>query len=64
MNKKVVELTVKLGKVHVEIAKLNAEIHVLREKIWGAKSEDIFKSGNFGKGTDKPRPKPIKKSKK
>ena len=55
MNEKVIKLTIEIGKVYVEIAKLKAKREVLEAKIWQARAEDINK---IAKKNKKARSKP------
>ncbi len=51
MNEKVIKLTIEIGKVYVEIAKLKAKREVLEAKIWQARAEDINKIAKKNKKT-------------
>lgn len=57
MNKEVIELTKKLGEVYVKIAKLNAEKHIIQEKIWAARSKAFSKKKEVKKNGGKKRSK-------
>lgn len=43
MNKEIIELTEKIGKIYVEIAQLRAKREVLKAKRWEAKAKEINK---------------------
>lgn len=39
MNEKIIELTRKLGFCHIQIARLQAERHIILEQIWAEKAK-------------------------
>ena len=42
MNEEVIRLTKSLGDIHIKIAKLNAEKHVIQERIWAEKAKSFL----------------------